>query len=50
MQLSGVGGGAKAHKTSFHAMANIAKSEGPAALYKGYASPRMSKWPKILYY
>ncbi len=36
MQLSGVGGGAKAHKTSFHAVANIAKSEGIYALYKGF--------------
>lgn len=36
MQLSGEGGAAKAHKTSFHAIANIARTEGPTALYKGY--------------
>jgi hypothetical protein len=36
MQLSGEGGGAKAHKTSFHAMANIARTEGPSSLYKGF--------------
>ncbi len=39
MQLSGEGGGAKAHKTSFHAMANIARTEGPSSLYKGCGHP-----------
>ncbi|ELR21163.1 oxoglutarate carrier, putative [Acanthamoeba castellanii str. Neff] len=38
MQLSGEGGGAKAHKTSFHAMANIARTEGPSSLYKGLSA------------
>jgi solute carrier family 25 oxoglutarate transporter 11 len=35
MQLSGAGGGAKLHKTSFHAILNIAHTEGVPALYKG---------------
>jgi solute carrier family 25 oxoglutarate transporter 11 len=38
MQLSGVGGGAKTHKTSFHAMASIARTEGPSSLYKGLSA------------
>jgi solute carrier family 25 oxoglutarate transporter 11 len=35
MQLSGEGGGTKAHKTAFHAAANIAKQEGITGMYKG---------------
>jgi solute carrier family 25 oxoglutarate transporter 11 len=35
MQVSGEGGGARAHKSSFHAIANIFKQEGPAAFYNG---------------
>lgn len=35
MQLSGEGGGAKAHKTSFHALTSIARTEGVPSLYKG---------------
>jgi solute carrier family 25 oxoglutarate transporter 11 len=38
MQLSGEGGSAKAHKTSFHALTNIARTEGLSALYKGLSA------------
>jgi len=36
MQLSGEGGGTRAHKSSLHAFLNIAKQEGLFNLYTGY--------------
>lgn len=38
MQMSGIGGGAREHKTAFHALVNIARSEGPMALYNGLSA------------
>lgn len=38
MQMSGIGGGAREHKTAFHALINIAKKEGPLALYTGLSA------------
>ncbi|ESO91331.1 hypothetical protein LOTGIDRAFT_209667 [Lottia gigantea] len=38
MQLSGVGGGAKEHKTSFHALKHILKTEGPLSVYTGLSA------------
>jgi len=38
MQLSGVGGGAKEYKTSFHAFSGILKKEGPVAMYTGLSA------------
>lgn len=38
MQMSGVGGGVREHKTAFHALANITRSEGPMALYNGLSA------------
>ena len=38
MQMSGIGGGAREHKTAFHALINIARSEGPLALYNGLSA------------
>lgn len=38
MQMSGIGGGAREHKTAFHALVNIAKKEGPIALYNGLSA------------
>ena len=38
MQMSGVGGGAREHKTAFHALVNIAKKEGPMSLYNGLSA------------
>jgi len=35
MQVSGEGGGARAHKSSFHAFQNVLKTEGFLALYNG---------------
>ncbi|KAL6058399.1 Solute carrier family 25 member 11 [Balamuthia mandrillaris] len=38
MQLSGEKGAARAHKSSFHALVNIAKQEGIVSLYKGLSA------------
>ena len=38
MQLSGEGGGAKEHKTSFHAFRAILKNEGLGGLYTGLSA------------
>ena len=36
MQLSGEGGGARAHRTVGHAAMSVFKTEGASGLYKGY--------------
>ena len=36
MQMSGLGGGAKEHKTSFHALRSIFRNEGFSGTYAGY--------------
>lgn len=36
MQMSGEGGAAREHKTSFHALANIFRKEGLSGIYAGY--------------
>jgi len=36
MQLSGEGGAAREHKTSFHALTNIFRKEGFRGIYAGY--------------
>ncbi|XP_055329214.1 mitochondrial 2-oxoglutarate/malate carrier protein-like [Paramacrobiotus metropolitanus] len=38
MQLSGEGGAAREHKTSFHAIGNIARKEGVLGLYAGLSA------------
>jgi len=38
MQMSGEAGGAKAHKTSLHAIANIVKTEGLVGMYNGLSA------------
>lgn len=38
MQLSGVGGGKKEYKTSFHAFKAIVKNEGVIAVYSGLSA------------
>ena len=38
MQMSGEAGGAKAHKTSLHAIVNIAKTEGISGMYNGLSA------------
>lgn len=38
MQLSGKGGEKRVHKTSVHAVYNIAKNEGPLAIYTGLSA------------
>lgn len=38
MQLSGMGGGKKEYKTSFHAFKGIVKNEGVLALYSGLSA------------
>ena len=35
MQMSGVGGGAKEYKTSFHALTSIFRNEGFKGIYAG---------------
>ena len=35
MQMSGAGGGAKEHKTSFHALTSIFRKEGFKGIYAG---------------
>jgi len=41
MQMSGIGGGVREHKTAFHALVNIARSEGLLALYNGLSAGLM---------
>ena len=38
MQMSGIGGAAREHKTAFHALINIARAEGPMSLYNGLSA------------
>jgi len=38
MQLSGMGGGAKEHKTSFHLLASVLKNEGITGIYTGLSA------------
>lgn len=38
MQMSGIAGGVKEHKTAFHALVNIMKNEGPLAVYNGLSA------------
>ncbi|GAU98032.1 hypothetical protein RvY_09235 [Ramazzottius varieornatus] len=38
MQMSGEGGAAREHKTSFHALRAIAQKEGPAGVYAGLSA------------
>ena len=38
MQLSGVGGGVKEHRTAMHALISIMRKEGPLALYNGLSA------------
>ena len=38
MQVSGEGGKKRDHKSSFHALINIATKEGPLALYAGFSA------------
>ena len=38
MQMSGEAGGAKAHKTSLHAITNIVKTEGVVGMYNGLSA------------
>jgi len=38
MQLSGAGGGAREHKTAFHALVNISRKEGVLGLYNGLSA------------
>ncbi|KAL0274530.1 UNVERIFIED_CONTAM: hypothetical protein PYX00_002632 [Menopon gallinae] len=38
MQLSGKGGTERVHKTSLHAVYNVARSEGPLAIYTGLSA------------
>lgn len=35
MQMSGVGGGVREHKTTFHALTTIFRNEGFAGIYAG---------------
>ena len=38
MQMSGVAGAAREHKTALHALVNISRKEGPLALYNGLSA------------
>uniref|UniRef100_A0A6B2LBR0 Mitochondrial 2-oxoglutarate/malate carrier protein n=1 Tax=Arcella intermedia TaxID=1963864 RepID=A0A6B2LBR0_9EUKA len=44
MQLSGEKGAQRVHKTAFHAIYNVAKAEGPTALYKGLTAAILRQW------
>lgn len=38
MQMSGIAGAAKEHKTAIHALASVIKNEGPLAVYNGLSA------------
>jgi transmembrane carrier protein len=48
LQMDGVGGGGKAHKSTAQAMIHIAKSEGFFGVYNGYAVPSSTPVPCTL--